>query len=255
MSSVTPPLPPVPAPAALEPEIRAWAAPFVGAAGPSFRALYLFGSALAPGFDPAVSDVNLLFVLAYLPFERLDTLAFSLGAATGAGGRLRFTPLFLTETQLRTSADIFPLEFLDLTQRRALLEGTDLLAEVSVSHENLRHQCEYELSAKLVGLRQAYLRAAGAAGVAHRLLTQAAGGSAALFRHLLTLRAAARPDDPEGVARAVAAVYGVDALALAAPFAARRSPAPAEAEAHARLAGYLSALEALVAAVDALPEG
>src|SRR5262249_45628979 len=161
-----------------------------------------------------------------------------------------------TESQLRTGADVFPVDALELIERRALLKGTDVLATLDVTSANLRHQCEYELRSKLIGLRQAFLRERGEDGVAYELLAHAAGGaggSSALFRHLLTLAGRAQPGERSQLAAAVAEAYGVDGAALAAPYAARREMKPDDQTARTRLAGYLDALDALTRAVDELP--
>jgi hypothetical protein len=235
---------------------RAWAAGLVAAAGPAFRALYVYGSALGPGFDRESSDVNLLLVVDALPFARLEALA-------GEAARLpvlepgkpgfRFAPLVLTEGTFEHSTDVFPIDFLDLKHRRALLQGRDMLADLQVPLVNLRHQCEYELRSRLIGLRQAWLRAGGAPGSAHALVVRAAGASASLFRHLLTLRGLPYPEEPQALARAVAEAYGIDGAGLDAPFAARGTAEPDEATARQRFAGHLAALEMLIRAVDAHP--
>ncbi len=235
---------------------RAWAAGLVAAAGPAFRALYVYGSALGPGFDRDSSDVNLLLVLDALPFARLESLAAEAAKLPrlepGAPG-FRFTPLLLTEGTFEHSADVFPIDFLDLKHRRALLAGEDVLADLHVPLVNLRHQCEYELRSRFIGLRQAWLRAGGAPGSAHALVVRAAGASGSLFRHLLTLRGLPYPDEPQALARAVAGAYGIDAAGLDAPFAARGQAEPDEATARRRFASYLEALELLIRAVNAHP--
>ena len=234
---------------------RTWARGLVDAAGPAFRALYVYGSALGPGFDRDSSDVNLLLVLDGLPFNRLEALADAAAKLPPpADGRYRFTPLVLTEKTLANSTDVFPIDFLDLRDRRALLEGADVLAGLEVPLVNLRHQCEYELRSRFIGLRQAWLRAGGAKGSAHALVVRAAGASGSLFRHLLTLRGLPYPGEPQALARAVAEAYGIDGTALDAPFAARaQHPEPDETTARRRLAAYLEALESLIRAVDAHP--
>ena len=247
-----------PVPDDLAAAARAWAAPLIAAAGAGLRALYVYGSALGPGFDRAASDVNLLLVVEALPFDRLAALAVAVrqlpapaepGAATG----FRFAPLLLTTATVAHSADVFPVDFLDLRDRRALLAGEDVLAGLNVPLGNLRHQCEYELRSRLIGLRQAFLRAGGADGTAHMLVARAAGSSGSLFRHLLTLRGRPYPDAPEALARAVAEAYGIDPAGLDAPFAARKDAAVDEAAARRRLGAYLEALDQLVRAVDADP--
>jgi hypothetical protein len=242
------------APPSVAEAARAWAAPLVEAARPSFRALYLYGSALLPDFDKVVSDINLLLVTSELTFDRLDALAGAVAKARQTGPKdWRFAPLALAESQIRTSTDVFPLEFLDLAERRALLEGEDVLAGLRVGRDNLRHQCEFELRSKLVGLRQAFLLSGAPPGTTQELLARAAGGSAALFRHLLTLRGRPHPAEHEAIARAVAETYGVDSDALAGPFVARHRPLPDETAARDCFAAFLAALEALISSVDELP--
>jgi hypothetical protein len=233
---------------------RTWAKGLVEAAGPAFRALYVYGSALGPGFDRQSSDVNLLLVLDGLPFARLDALANAAAALPGPEKAVyRFAPLVLTASTLNDSADVFPIDFLDLQHRRALLQGSDVLAALQVPLVNLRHQCEYELRSRFIGLRQAFLRAGGAAGTAHGLLVRTAGASGSLFRHLLTLRGLPYPEDPAALAKAVADAYGVDPAGLGLPFSARAEGVPDEATARRRFASYLEALELLIRAVDAHP--
>ena len=244
----------LPAPEALGRESRSWAAALVEAAGADLRALYLYGSALAPGFDPAKSDVNLLLVVQALDFDRLDALAHAASKLKrprpGSGGT-RFTPIVLTEEQIRESADVFPMDLLDLLRRRALLEGSDVIDGLTVAPGDLRRHSEYELRTKLVGLRQGYIRAGAAPGAAHEFTLRAAGGAATLYRHLLAL--AGRPEAPtsEALAEAVARAFGVDAAGLAAPFLARKEGAPPdEALARKRFAAFLDALDSLTHAVD-----
>jgi hypothetical protein len=252
-ASTTAPTRPVPDDIAVA--ARAWASGLHAAWGDDLVALYVYGSALGPDFDRTRSDVNLLFVVELLPFARLEELAAACAALPRPDqrkpGDFQFAPLVLSRTTLTNSADVFPIDFLDLKERRGLLQGEDVLAGLAVPLVHLRHQCEYELRSRFIGLRQAFLRAGGAPGTAHGLTAGAAGASATLFRHLLSLRGQPHPEDRNALARAVAAAYGVDAAGLDAPFTAMHSPAPDEATARLRFAAYLAALEHLIRAVDA----
>jgi hypothetical protein len=241
----------VAAPESLAAELAPWIESLHNAVGAACRAVYLYGSALTPRFD-TTSDVNLLIVAGELSQARLDALARVIAQRSAAGGR-RVTPLALTDEQIKGSVDVFPLEFHDLAARRALLWGQDVLGGLRVGDAHLRHQCESELRAKLVGLRQAYILGGGSAELAGRLLVRAAGGTAAAYRGLLALRGIATPPEEAGaLADAVAHQYGVDAAGLSAPFAAHRDP-PAGEQALRQFAAYASALEALIVAVDTLP--
>jgi len=67
-------------------------------------------------------------------------------------------PLFLTENYINSSTDIFPIEFLDMQENYLVLYGKDVLQNINVNTGNLRFQCEQELKAKLINLKQLYLR-------------------------------------------------------------------------------------------------
>jgi len=239
-----------PAPEPLGAEARAWIAPLTQAAGPSFRALYLYGSALAPDFDKATSNVNLLFVVDDLSGARLAPLAAAVSKVRAQKSPWRFAPLVLEEEQVHRAADVFPSDFLDLVQRRALLEGIDLFAATAIDEAHMRFQCEYELRARLIGLRQAYLFHAGAPDKCKEILAGSAHGASALYRHLLYLVGREPVEDRAGLAQAVADAFGVDAAALRAPYDARKEQVTA-ADAPARLGAYFDTLSALARAVDA----
>jgi hypothetical protein len=245
---------PLPVPALIQDAIAPWVAALRAAAGDACRAIYVHGSALSPHFDRTKSDINLMVILSDFPHPRLEALAGAI-AAQARRDKQRITPLVFTAEQLHHSTDVFPVEFLDLLTRRALVHGADVVAELELEGQNLRHQCEWELRSKLVGLRQAFLRAGGKPGVAHELMVRAAGGIAATARGLLALHDVTRaPEDPDELLGAVAESFGVDAAALTVPFAARRAAKPpADAIARERFAAHLAALESLIGKVDELP--
>jgi len=237
------------APEPLASDARAFLAPLTEAAGTAFRALYLYGSALAPDFDRERGNVNLLFVTDDLSGTRLSTLAAAVARVRAQKASWRFAPLVLDEEQVRRAADVFPNDFVDLLRRRALLAGTDLLSAATIDPDHMRYQCEYELRARLVALRQQYLFHAGDPAKSREILAGAAQGASALYRHLLSLAGQPLAEDRDGLARDVAARFGVSADALRVPWEARAEKIAA-ADAPARLGAYLDALSALARAVD-----
>jgi hypothetical protein len=66
-------------------------------------------------------------------------------------------PRMLTAALIRDSLDVFPIEMLELSQRRRVLHGSDLFIDVRIDPAALRHQCERELREKMMRLREAYL--------------------------------------------------------------------------------------------------
>lgn len=111
----------------------------------------LYGSAASGEFVPGHSNLNILVIL------KSTELLFLKRASKIIKRFKNITPLFLTKEYILSSTDIFPIEFLDMRENYILLYGQDLLKEIHVDLRNLRFQCEQELKARLLNLKQAYL--------------------------------------------------------------------------------------------------
>ncbi len=71
-------------------------------------------------------------------------------------------PLMLTKDTLLTSADVFPMEFLEMKEANQFIFGSeDVLSGLEVPLSNLRRQLEEQAKGKLIHLRQSYIEAAG----------------------------------------------------------------------------------------------
>jgi predicted nucleotidyltransferase len=111
----------------------------------------LYGSAVTSEHHAKFSDLNVLIVLKEItPRELLDSEPV-----------LRWwrehkhpLPTIMSEEEAHNSADCFPIEFHDMKDRRKVLFGIDVIAEVEVDGEFYRAQVEHELRAKLLRLRQ-----------------------------------------------------------------------------------------------------
>jgi predicted nucleotidyltransferase len=64
------------------------------------------------------------------------------------------SPLLMSEEEVHRSADCFPIEFHDMKDRRKMLFGPDVIADVHIDPKYYRAQVEYQLRAKLLRLRQ-----------------------------------------------------------------------------------------------------
>jgi hypothetical protein len=98
----------------------------------------------------------------------------------------------LLERELPRALDAFPLELSEIIATRRLLAGTDLLAPLSVSAEDLRRACETHARGHLLHLREGYIEAAGDKKAIARLVA----ASALPFRALVAN--AARLDRTSG---------------------------------------------------------
>jgi hypothetical protein len=63
-------------------------------------------------------------------------------------------PLLMSESEVRTSTDCFTIEFHDMQERRRVLCGKDVIADLVIDRSFYRAQVEHELRAKLLRLRQ-----------------------------------------------------------------------------------------------------
>ncbi|MFH1428503.1 MAG: hypothetical protein ABIH39_02050 [Candidatus Margulisiibacteriota bacterium] len=66
-------------------------------------------------------------------------------------------PLFLTKHDILTSADIFPIEFLNIKESYKIIGGEDIFSNIDIPIIHLRAQCEHSIKGKLIILRQGYL--------------------------------------------------------------------------------------------------
>ena len=118
----------------------------------------LVGSALGDDFVPKKSDINSVFVLDKMDFEVIKTLA-QLGKKYKKHGVA--APLLMTPDYIQSSTDVFPVEFLSFKVLHQTVLGDDPFVDLDIKLTDLRHQCERDLKAKLIGLRQGYLATLG----------------------------------------------------------------------------------------------
>jgi hypothetical protein len=225
--------------------------------GGALRAVVLYGSAAAGERATPQSDQNVLVVVDALGMAELRAVAPTIRAWGEAG---HAPPLTLTTAEWRSSADVFPMEYTDVLDYHRTLHGALPVEGMRVDPEYLRTQVEQQALGKLLQLRQGVLAAGGNAERQLQLLEASLGTLMTVFRGAVRLHGERPPSDYEALTQALAARVGEAAGFGAAPFvrvvrhvrgAERLAPSGAEAV----LAGYLTAMEALVAHVDRLARG
>ncbi len=116
--------------------------------------LILYGSAASNEFVDKNSNLNILVVLTNTD---LDNLLLAQNMITKSKFA-RIHALFMTEEYIKSSLDVFPVEFLDMKENNIVLFGKDIFKGIPIETKNLRFQCEQELKSKLINLKQQYLR-------------------------------------------------------------------------------------------------
>jgi len=227
---------------------RSWLAPLRLALGDEFIASYVTGSALRHGFDPARSRVNLVVVARTLSPDMLDRLRL---AVTERSKPPRFEPLLVTRSQIERSLDSFPIEWLDIKARHALIDGEDVWAGIDVPREPLRLQLEHELRAKHIQLRQAYLGSAKRPAALREVLESSASSFSTLFRTLLRLDGEAVPTTSTDTIDRVAARFGIAARPLLEAHAVRHAKHRySDDDIVAIYRAFLAEIDRLVVAID-----
>lgn len=170
-------------------------------------------------------------------------------------------PPILTEAFLRESADVFPLEFLGMAEKRRVLSGRDVVAEIAIATGNLRHQVEFELKGKLLALRRLYMQTFGRKELA-RLILSTVGPLVAVARGLLLLAGrtagAASPEAPHDKEAIVAEIekrFDVPLHAVREALAARKAGAMSPARAEEIFFPYLEEAARLCSLPDRFPAG
>jgi hypothetical protein len=111
----------------------------------------LYGSGASPDHHAKFSDLNVLCILKEITPREL------------AEGEPIFkwwsehkhpSPLLMSEEEVHRSSDCFPIEFHDMKDRRKMLYGPDIIADIHIDSKYYRAQVEHELRSKLFRLRQ-----------------------------------------------------------------------------------------------------
>lgn len=66
-------------------------------------------------------------------------------------------PLYLTEEYIKTSCDVYPLEYLKMKRSFKVIYGKNILDELEIPSENIRLECEQKIKGALIRITQVIL--------------------------------------------------------------------------------------------------
>jgi len=175
--------------------------------GDHVESLTVVGSALTDDFRDAVSDINTVVVLDEHGMEALKAIA---SLAKPMSRRKVSPPLLMTAAYIERSRDVFGVEFLDFQLTHETILGDDPFEAIALEKQDVRLQCERELKALLVRLRQGWIASCGDVRLVGDLLISSAKGLTPLLRAMLWLKDIERPRTIEATLREAAARFGVE---------------------------------------------
>lgn len=221
--------------------------------GSRLVSVILYGSGASESNDDSFSDLNVLAVLKQLTPRELED---GEPVVRWWRGLNHPPPLFLSEEETSHSTDSFPIEFRDMQDRRKVLYGLDVIADLHIDTSNYRVQVEHDLRSKMIRLRQ---HAAHVLSEPEKLLTlclNSVSTFCVLGRHALLVAGYTVPPERRTVIAKLADVLRADMSPLLKLVELRgqkeNQPAISRKDAKDLFAGYLECVRKMVEFVDRL---
>lgn len=216
--------------------------------GENLLGVTVVGSALTDDFRPGASDINTVALL-----ERHDSASLNAVASImrPLSRRDLSPPLLVTPWYIERSRDVFGVEFLDFQLTHQTILGEDPFDAIRIEKTDVRLQCERELKATQVRLRQGYIAAAGDKGLLHDLLISTGKNLAPVARAMLWLNDLERPRTMDAALQKAGTQFKVDLnAAVAAEQWRYTNQRLSQAEMEDTFAGILDAVDQLATIID-----
>ncbi len=218
----------------------------------NLASVILYGSAAAGDFVAHQSDYNILVALHKIGPEDLRNAQPCIRQWTRMGHPV---PIYFTVSELHDAADVFPIEFHQMSVARKVLFGPDLLADVDISGGNLRLQTEYELRSKLIQLRRHYIPASASLDGLKSLMADSLSSFAALFRAVLIINGLTPSNTKPEIVAEIVKHLGIDGSPFEKIFHIRENSSTGkldETSANHLFGEYMEQIEKVIDAVDAM---
>lgn len=208
----------------------------------------LYGSGATGDHHGKFSDLNILCVLREITTREI---ADSEPVFRWWREHRNPAPLLLSLHELRTSTDCFPIEFHDICERRRVVYGEDVAADLVIDNSFYRARVEYELRAKLIRLRQKAGGVLSDTELLLRLMLDSVSTFCVLIRHALLLAGAGGSLQKREMIEEARKLFGLDTgpfLTLLDLREGKRKPK--EVDAAALFEIYLKQIQVAVDFVD-----
>lgn len=193
-------------PALIRESVRLFTEQLITALGENLRSITVVGSSLTEDFKPGGSDINTIVVLERQALNSLKPIA---SMARPMSRKKISPPLLMTLSYIERSLDVFGVEFLDFQLTHRTVLGDDPFVNLTFEKKDVRLQCERELKAMLIRLRQGYIAAAGNKKLIRDILISTAKGLSPLLRAMLWLKDAERSAGTERTFKKAAEMFTV----------------------------------------------
>ncbi len=210
----------------------------------------LYGSAASGDYNEKFSDFNLLCVLTRITPAELRAVEPVFRWWRDKGNP---SPLLLTEHELETSTDCFPIEFHDIRDHHRILYGPNLVEALEIDRSFYRAQVECQLRTKLLRLRQKGGGLLSDKDALRRLLAESVSTFCVLIRHALLLDGVTATIHRRAIVEAAGRHFGIEAAPFLTLLDLREEKVKAkEVEPEPLFGRYIIQIEKVIDAVDVL---
>ena len=230
--------------------VTAFAERLLTGLGNNLQSITVVGSSLTEDFSPGQSDINTVLVLGGQTLASLNAVA---SMAKPMSRKKISPPLLMTQSYIERSRDVFGVEFLDFQLAHETIMGDDPFASLKFDKKDVRLQCERELKAMLIRLRQGYIAAAANKKLVRDILISTAKGMLPLLRAMLWLKDVERTARAEATFGKAAGEFSIDTNPLTSAIQWRHEKTRlSETEMENAFESVYSAVEQLAGIVDEL---
>jgi hypothetical protein len=179
--------------------------------GPDLTSITVVGSATGPDFQAGVSDINTVLILSRLDRSGLDVIS---GMGKGLHKRHLALPLLMTSEYIERSRDVFGVELLDFQLSGQTVLGDDPFEGLTFERSDVRLQCERELKAMLIRLRQGYMASAGNTRMLRDVLVSSGKTLLPYLRAMVWLNQGERDNSVQGTLSQAKEILAIEISAL-----------------------------------------
>jgi hypothetical protein len=216
--------------------------------GDNLVSVVFYGSATLKD-EPGQDEIHLLIALRQITTVDLVAGAENMRTWTKKGYP---APVYFTEAELLSGADVFPIEFNHMKNAHEVIHGKSVLGDIPIENSNIRHQVEFELRSKLLRLRRAVLETSPKDKDLVALMANSLPSFVATLRAAVLLMTGTSHVSRTKVLEEAAIEFGLDADVFMTIFKLRDPKESAPEDAKALFDNYLAQIEKVIKTVDSL---
>ncbi len=184
---------------------------FVALVSKDLSSLFIFGSATGSNYIAGHSDVNSVAVVQSITPALLCHILDLM--KTVRSKRIK-APLVLTNEHIRSSLDVFPIEFLEMKDQYVTVYGYDCLKDMTIDDRHARLFCEQQIKGRLIHIRQEYVHSRGHRGNIELLMKESLNTLFPVFRTLLRMRQVPLVQDKCQILEKIKDLFHIDVDAM-----------------------------------------